>query len=198
VVDFLENDTKVEASSQALLTFKDDSYYSQEFPRQMTALHLTAYFGAERATSFLLKKGVKADSTDSYARTPLSYAAEKGHEAVVKLLLATKGVNADSKATGRYNAGKTPLSLAAKRGHEAIVKLLLATKGVDADSKDSFGSTPLSYAAKEGHQDIVKLLLATKGVDANSKDNIGQTPLSLAAKNWHEAVVKLLPATEGS
>jgi ankyrin repeat protein len=93
-MDFLESDVKVEASSQALLTFKlysSHSNYSQEFPRQMTALHLTAYFGAETVMNALLKKGVKADSTDSDGRTPLSYAARRGHEAVVKLLLEGQG-----------------------------------------------------------------------------------------------------------
>jgi ankyrin repeat protein len=47
-------------------------------------------------------------------------AAMNGHEAVVKLLLATGNVDLDSKS----NSGWTPLSWAAARGHEAMVKLL--------------------------------------------------------------------------
>jgi ankyrin repeat protein len=39
---------------------------------------------------------------------------------VVKLLLATGKVNADSKD----NFGQTPLSQAARKGHKAVVKLL--------------------------------------------------------------------------
>ena len=36
----------------------------------------------------LLQKGAELETKDKfYGRTPLSYAAEKGHEAVVKLLL---------------------------------------------------------------------------------------------------------------
>ena len=57
-----------------------------------------------------------------------------GHEAVVKLLLATGQVDVDSKDT-IYN--RTPLSWAAENGHEAVVKLLLATGQVDVDSKDT-------------------------------------------------------------
>ncbi|KAH7190083.1 ankyrin repeat-containing domain protein, partial [Fusarium oxysporum] len=53
-----------------------------------------------------------------YGRTPLSWAAGDGHEAIVKLLLE-KGANVESKDED----GRTPLSCAALNGHEAIVKL---------------------------------------------------------------------------
>jgi len=59
---------------------------------------------------------------DIYARTPLSYAAMEGQEAVVKLLLAWDDIDANLK--DRH--GQTPLLYAADRGHEAVVKLLLA------------------------------------------------------------------------
>jgi ankyrin repeat protein len=47
-------------------------------------------------------------------------AAEKGHEAVVKLLLETGKVKINSKDEN----SQTPLSLAAKNKHEAVIKLL--------------------------------------------------------------------------
>ncbi len=52
--------------------------------------------------------------------TPLSWAAESGNEAVVKLLLE-KGADLELKDEG----GRAPLSWAAERGHKAIVKLLI-------------------------------------------------------------------------
>jgi ankyrin repeat protein len=52
------------------------------------------------------------DSKDS-GRTSLSWAAWNGHEAVVKLLLATDGVDPDSKD----DSGRTPLPWAAENGH---------------------------------------------------------------------------------
>jgi ankyrin repeat protein len=55
------------------------------------------------------------------SRTPLWWAAEKGREAVVKLLLE-KG--ADVESEDRYY-GHTPLSRAARGVYEAVVKLLL-------------------------------------------------------------------------
>ena len=54
-------------------------------------------------------------------RTPLSWAAEYGHEAVVQLLLGTTQVDVDSKDS----SGQTPLYWAAARGDEAVVQRLL-------------------------------------------------------------------------
>jgi ankyrin repeat protein len=70
----------------------------------------------------LLETG-KADvnSKDGDGRTPLSWAAVNGHEAVIKLLLETSKVDVESKDT---EYGRTPLSWAAENGHEAVVKLL--------------------------------------------------------------------------
>jgi ankyrin repeat protein len=131
----------------------------------------------------------EVDSKDNiYGGTPLSWAARNGHEAVVKLLLASKA-EVDSKD----DYGQTPLSWAAENGHEAVVKLLLASKA-EVDSKDKYGQTPLSWAARKGHEAVVKLLLASKA-EVDSKDNYGRTPLSQAAEYGHEAVVKLLSSS---
>ncbi|KAH8730688.1 ankyrin repeat-containing domain protein, partial [Phaeosphaeriaceae sp. PMI808] len=148
VTDFLNCEAKVEASSQALMAVKRysrHSEYSQEVPRRMTRLHLAAYFGIKEVANALLSSGLSPDLTDSYGRTSLSWAAEKGHEAVVKLLIDTGKVDVDSKD---FKYGQTPLSRAAEKGHEAVVKLLIDTGKVDVNSKDSYdGQTPLSRAA---------------------------------------------------
>ena len=52
----------------------------------MTGLHLAAYFGQNGVALTLLNSGRNPDLKDSYGKTPLSWAAENGHEAVVKLL----------------------------------------------------------------------------------------------------------------
>jgi ankyrin repeat protein len=52
-------------------------------------------------------------------------AAEKGHEAVVRLLLEAKA-DVDAKIE---SYGETALQLAAEEGHEAVVRLLLEAKG---------------------------------------------------------------------
>ena len=84
-------------------------------------------------------------------RTPLWWAAARGHETVVKLLLATDRANPDFKDCYR----QTPLLLAAGSGYDAVVKLLLAKDVVDRDSVNNFGRRPLSWAARRGYSNVV-------------------------------------------
>jgi hypothetical protein len=128
VIEFLEDAAKVEALSQALLAVKrwsSDSDYSQRVPRQMTGLHIAAYFGFQKAVNALLG-GQRSDLRDSYGRTPLSWAAEKGHEAVAKLLLE-KGAELETKDT---DYGLTPLSWAAQYGYESVDEAVERGQGV--------------------------------------------------------------------
>jgi ankyrin repeat protein len=143
------------------------------------------------------------------------WAAEKGHEPVVKLLLekgADVGVQrhklwpdaavagcrqrergggeaADREGADRESKshyGWTPLSRATGNEHEAVVRLLVE-KGADVESK---GHKP--WAAWNGHEAGMKPLLE-KGADVESKDRLGgRTPLSWAAAKGYEAAVKLL------
>jgi ankyrin repeat protein len=103
---------------------------------------------------------VKRDDIDINADwtglTALCWAALRGHEAVVKLLLEHDDVDADWKDEEYH---QTPLLWAAMNGHEAVVKLLLERNDVDADSKNKDGQTPLSLAARNGHEVVVDLLL---------------------------------------
>jgi ankyrin repeat protein len=60
-------------------------------------LYLAAYFGVETVVQLLLDKAAEADSKDNNSRTPLSWAAKNGYKAVVKFLLETSKIEADSK-----------------------------------------------------------------------------------------------------
>ena len=173
VLDLLESEAKVSCSSQVMIASKrywDDSGYSQRVPGSITGVHLAAYFGLRDIVITLFRKRHDLDVKDSYGRTPLSWAAENGHEAVVKLLLE-KSAELESKD----HHGWTPLLWAARNGQEAVVKLLLK-RGAKLESKDSCGWTLLSWTAINGREAVVKLLLE-KGAELESKDSISQTPL---------------------
>ncbi len=193
---FLQKPAQVRASVQALLYGRRGERFGTELSYGLdkwTVLHLAAFLGLKGVMETLLEER-NLDVRNGDDQTPLSQAAGEGHEAIVRLLLNTEGVNPDSK--DRY--GETPLAHAANNRHEAIVRLLLNTEGVNPDSKDRFGETPLKHAANNGHEAIVRLLLNSKGVNPNLKDEFGETPLAYAARNGHEAIVRLLLATRGS
>ncbi|EWZ78700.1 hypothetical protein QL093DRAFT_2594685 [Fusarium oxysporum] len=151
VIDFLESDTKVESSSQALMAARGylGRGYSQIVPMRMTGLHLVAYFGIQDSVQ-TLSRGDPVNLRDSHGMTALSYAAERGHEVIVKLLLEMGKVDVNIQDT----FGITPLSRATRNGHEAIVKLLLEMGKVDVDIQDKDGTTPLSWAARNGYEGI--------------------------------------------
>jgi ankyrin repeat protein len=157
--------------------------------RGSNLVHIVSRYGLMNLLScFLEMDKVDVDSKDEDGRTPLSWAARNGHEAVVKILLDTGKVDVDV----RNRNGWTPLSLAAGNGREAVVKMLLDTGKVDVDSKDNAGWTPLSWAARNGREAVVKMLLNTDKVDINAGDKDSRTPLWWAAENSQEAVVKML------
>ncbi|OAP55828.1 hypothetical protein AYL99_09980 [Fonsecaea erecta] len=185
--EFLENEAKVSASSQALMVSDNHWFpgYSQRVPTQMKGIHLAAWFGLTETVDWLIRKGYDLNCQDSEGRTPLLSASENGHETVVQLLLE-KGATVDSTDTD----GRTPLLSASENGHETVVQLLLE-KGATVDLTDNESRPPLSWASENGHEAVVQLLLE-KGATVDLTDNEGQPPLSWASENGHETVVQLL------
>ncbi|KAF3284331.1 hypothetical protein TWF970_011549 [Orbilia oligospora] len=118
-------------------------------------------------------------------RTPLSWAVEKGHEAVARLL-----INAGAEIETKNSEGLTPLLQAAWNGHEAVVRLLIEA-GAKTETKDNGNLTPLSWAVEKGHEAVARLLI-NAGAEIETKDGRDLTPLLRAAKKGHQAVVRLL------
>ena len=154
------------------------------FSRHRSVFSHIAEQGDEVMLTFLYASGkLDVESIDRSNRTSLSWAAARGHEAVVRLLLE-KGAKLEAKDSN----GRTPLSWAAELGHEAVVKLLLE-KGPKLEAKDDkYGRTPLSWAAANKHEAVVKLLLE-KGAKLEAKDSNGRTPLVWAAAKDRKSVV---------
>ena len=161
-----------------------------DFPDSACSLIIMAYFGF----GLLIKHSANThdmdiNSEDGRGRTPLSWAAERGYEEVVKLLIGTGKVEVDSEDA----FGFTPLSHAARKGHPEVVKLLLDTGKVDVNSKGAgYWSMPFVLAISAGHEKVVRLLLGNSNVDINSKDENGRTRFWRATLYGHEKPVRLL------
>jgi hypothetical protein len=125
---FLVDDSKTATSSQVF--FSSQGFFHT--PKQFCGMHLVAYFGLKDIMMRLLREKAP-DAKDSNGRTPLSYAAERGNEVVVNLLL-----KCDVDPNSKCGDGWTPLSQAVERGNAAIVQLLLAQR-VEMDYSYNMG-----------------------------------------------------------
>jgi ankyrin repeat protein len=189
------------------------------FKPSRSVLSYLAENGCELVAAFLLACNESTvDARDKKSRTPLFWAASRGHEAVVQLLL-DRGAAVDipnmddetplwratcnrDEAMARLlldrgamvnmtsKDGATPLWRAVCNEDEAIAQLLL-DRGAATDIPDKDGETPLWRAAHNGNEAVVRLLLV-QGAATDIPDKHGETPLWCAAHNGHEAVVRLL------
>lgn len=116
--------------------------------------------------------------------TPLLIAADKGHEAVIKLLLE---YGADPSL--KDDNGDFSLRTAFKNRRHNVVKILME-KGLKLDSADE-AEHFLRQAAQHGNLSIIEKLLG-EGVDVNTTSDQKGPPLWWAASRTHEAVVRTL------
>merc|ERR1719367_1202350 len=62
-----------------------------------TMLHLAAHFGSSTFAIGLLNNGANANAQNNDEKTPLHYAAQNGHEAVVEMLLNQEGIDINAR-----------------------------------------------------------------------------------------------------
>ena len=102
-----------------------------------------------------IAKGEDVNSRDGKGDTAL--VVLEGHNAIVKLLLETPGIDVNKKTALK---DWTALHTATLRGNIEAVRLLLATKFVNVNSKDGKGFTALHMAALKNEVAIVEQILA--------------------------------------
>ncbi|KAL7812110.1 hypothetical protein V8C44DRAFT_364804 [Trichoderma aethiopicum] len=168
-----ESGTPAEEQSGAAMDFRVD------------LLYVAATNGYHVAVDILLAAGTDVNYEWKGGRTALSWAAERGHAAVVNVLLAHNNVLVNH----RDREGKTPMCWAAEKGHEDVVIALLTHKDIEAFLQDGQARTPLSLAAENGHEAVVRILVKRNVVVVNHQDNEGKTALLWAAEKGHEGVV---------
>jgi hypothetical protein len=129
---------------------------SSPYKSGLTLLHGLAICGSGEMLRLLLPfRSIDTDPSHRLKRAPLWYAAARGDQRTVFLLLAR---NADPNEQDRR--GQTPLYAAACRGHEEAVKLFLKKQG-NPNLPGDLRYTPLLAAARLGHKGIVRSLWMT-------------------------------------
>lgn len=158
-------------------------------PRDLYALILTNHRLADLVTPFLHTLALE----DKDLKTALQWAAKKGYEPLVSLLL-DKGVDIDFATDIHKNFFKaTPAFIhAAKNRHFSILKLLHA-RGANIDSYHH--ASALDYAAKNNDEEMVRFLLSKGALISEDCHHI--TALHKAAKWGNAAIVKLLVEHKG-
>ncbi|NXL94331.1 ANR66 protein, partial [Alectura lathami] len=121
----------------------------------MTELHEAVAAGDYELVDEILRTG-RCDPNhkdlDWNDRTPLHWAAAKGHSAMLRLL-ASHG----ARLCLRSSAGWTPAHFAAEAGRLGALRTLHALHA-PMDAADPFGDTPRRLAEIYGHRECVKFL----------------------------------------
>lgn len=115
-------------------------------------------------------------------RTPIHYAARKGHSAVVDLLLRAQG-DVDGMDFHQWTA----LQYAASRGHSHVVHLL-ARAGASIDAPTNSGNTPLYSATMMGHCEAIRALILY-GADRMRKNEHGKCACDVASEECKKALL---------
>ncbi|WP_010598965.1 ankyrin repeat domain-containing protein [Rickettsiella massiliensis] len=135
----------------------------------------------------LLMLGADINLKTNTGQTPLSIAAERGDDVLVKEILSLNTIEINS----RDNHGFTALHVAYIAQRTSTLGILLEDKRVDVNVADENGFTVLDFAALKG--DVVTMeLLIKKGANLNSKTKQGDTATILATSVNHLEAVKFL------
>lgn len=191
----------------------DDTHLSLDSADEkgVTALHIAARIGIEEDVNFLLKGGVKPHAFDSSGKTPIDYAINSGHDAIMARLFeeyceafyCTDSNDIDIRMiAGRYarylkiDQGTDSSQLyralvhAIKHSKAGVVRCFL-NLGVDPNGYDEEGIPALHHAIKltsdqqleHKDHDIIDLLLRN-GADpsAVSNNRSAESGLHVAAR----------------
>ena len=161
-----------------------------------TSLHMACIHGDAKLIDTLLMQCdpdmllLLLSTCDDNENTPLHYAAFKGNENVLKLLITKYNVNPSSKGA----KGRTILHLACRHGYAKLVETLLTQYSLRADivCRDDDGNIPLHLAALKGNETIAMFLITEYKCPVDFKNYSKQTPLHLACCHGDDKLIKTL------
>lgn len=153
----------------------------------ITLLHRAACHSEASDAVFLLRRGANKDAVDRHGRSPVYVAAQRGHLATMRALLAA-GANATLRSGVHLNSA--PLDAAVIHGHIDIV-FELVRYGVDVNAANNGGYTALHHAARYGQVVIAKELIRV-GASFTALADLVQTPLNAATRALKLDVMRVL------
>ncbi|WP_338482336.1 ankyrin repeat domain-containing protein [Wolbachia endosymbiont (group A) of Ophion costatus] len=157
--------------------------------RNTAKLLKVAKSGDIQEVNSLINKGANVNATDQDGKTPLHWAAVKGHEEVVEALLGKHGIDVNLADKNK----DTPLHSVLKKDNIDInvLNALLRAEGINVNAQDKDNRTPLHWATGRDNVEVVNVLII-KGADVNAQDKDNRTPLHFAAQNNNKEIVDAL------
>lgn len=139
-----------------------------------TDLHYAASHGNVRRIQEIIHKSgtINLNKKDYYGKTPLYWAAYKGHRACLEELLKF-GASVNTKC----RHGGSPLHAVVSLYPECA--LLLIKHGADVNLADNWGVTPMYLAATSGQIDVIRYLLASGATPDVRNKKTGEIPRQL-------------------
>lgn len=159
---------------------------SRRVVRKSAHLAVLNYSSEDEGAVQLLRKNQFDVSAKGFNEVKaLHWAAERGHEPVVRLLLKI-GTAFDAPD----ELGRTALHFAAIRGNERLLGLLLDV-GANIEHQDRQGGTPLHAATFPSNEGATRILL-DRGANVHSLDKHGWTALHRVTIFGSEKIARLL------
>ncbi len=142
-----------------------DPSLAREMYGGASPLHYAALHGQQEAVDLLIDRGANLESVDhEYGATPMGWANEKGHVALVRHM--------------RARGARLSLHMAAAFGFLDDVKELAAARPDQINHLVGYGA-PLHLAAVWGEDAIVAWLL-DHGADPSRRNQDGELPMTIA------------------
>ncbi|KAK0735262.1 ankyrin repeat-containing domain protein, partial [Lasiosphaeria miniovina] len=138
----------------------------------------------------LLAYNANINHRDMYCRTPLDYAARKGHTGVTRLFLE----NPRTKVNIKTLSGNTALMSALRWGSEGSHQPFLIHPDVNFNVENDMSETALHLAVDKMSVAVVEELLPKCANSINRQDAQGRTPLAIAAASRREQASDVLRA----
>ena len=179
---------RYENASVADLIF-DNNYRMGDLTKNQDLLVSSLMGNITHVTTLLQSNRIDINTIDSFDRTPLFWAATRGHTKVVNTLLGKASILVNTK---RAVNGVTALFQASKYGHQRIVDLLIYHPAIDVNSPTLDRKVPLMVASEYGNSYVVKKLLSVVDIDVNYATFDGKTALIYAVSSKKADTLELL------